>query len=110
MLAFFIGFGLRGSVGSAPVPYTALFRSNDDAPVAHDDGNATTEGGAAVTGNVLSNDTVGADQPGTVSGVRAATFATPTNAAHGTLSLNANDTNKYTPKAPVPAGSVHILT
>ena len=73
-------------------------------------GNATTEGGVAINGNVLTNDAVGADQPGTVIGITGGTIGAPIVTAFGTLTLNGNGTYSYTPKASVPSGTVDSFT
>ena len=86
----------------------------DDIPVALNDGQAATEGGAAVvttaaTG-VLSNDAIGADLPGTVTAVAGGTIGVAFAGAFGTLTLNADGSYAYTPNASVPAGSIDSFT
>lgn len=80
------------------------FSAANRLPSALDDGNATSEGGAAVTGNVLSNDDPG-DLPTTVTVVSqgAPRTITPgsafTTAIGSILILNADGTYSYTPPA-----------
>ena len=95
---------MKDSDDAAGATGTLTVTLDDDTPVADDDGNATTEGGAAVNGNVLTNDAVGADQLGLVIGITGGTIGTPIVTAAGTLTLNGNGTYSYTPKASVPSG------
>ncbi|QND62865.1 tandem-95 repeat protein [Mesorhizobium loti] len=87
---------------------------NDDGPVAVNDGQAATEGGAAIVATaatgVLANDHVGADQPGTVTAVTGGTIGNPIVTTYGTLTLNGDGSYIYTPKASVPAGTVDSFT
>ncbi|WP_136616619.1 MULTISPECIES: beta strand repeat-containing protein [Mesorhizobium] len=87
---------------------------DDDIPVAVNDGQAATEGGAAIVATaatgVLANDHVGADQPGTVTAVTGGTLGNPIVTAYGTLTLNGDGSYIYTPKASVPAGTVDSFT
>ncbi|RWE46389.1 MAG: type I secretion C-terminal target domain-containing protein [Mesorhizobium sp.] len=87
---------------------------DDDVPVAVNDGQSATEGGAAIVANaangVLANDHVGADQPGTVTAVTGGTVGNPIATAYGTLTLNGDGSYSYTPKASVPAGTVDSFT
>ncbi|WP_032925188.1 Ig-like domain-containing protein, partial [Mesorhizobium sp. LNHC229A00] len=87
---------------------------DDDMPVAVNDGQSATEGGAAIVANaangVLANDHVGADQPGTVTAVTGGTVGNPIATAYGTLTLNGDGSYIYTPKASVPAGTVDSFT
>ena len=109
-LDFHISYAVKDSDDAAGATGTLTVTLDDDVPVAHDDGNATTEGGAAVNGNVLTNDAVGADQPGTVIGITGGAIGTPIVTASGTLTLNGNGTYSYTPKASVPSGTVDSFT
>ncbi|MGE4313418.1 MAG: tandem-95 repeat protein, partial [Pseudobdellovibrionaceae bacterium] len=76
----------------------------DDAPVAHDDSASIPNGANSVTGNVLTNDTVGYDEPGKVIKVTfngtdhtvSASGNTTIVGAHGTLVINANGAYTYT--------------
>ncbi|MEE4192394.1 MAG: Ig-like domain-containing protein [Halieaceae bacterium] len=86
---------------------------DEGAPSATDDTDTATEGGSAVSGNVLGND-VAADTPITVASAvdddgDALTLgvAFPTNAG-GSLTLNTDGSYSYTPPAPgsVPAGGL----
>ncbi|PBB23332.1 MULTISPECIES: Ig-like domain-containing protein, partial [unclassified Mesorhizobium] len=87
---------------------------DDDIPVAVNDGQSATEGGAAIVANaangVLANDHVGADQPGTVTAVTGGTVGNPIATAYGTLTLNSDGSYVYTPKASVPDGTVDSFT
>ncbi|NNC36204.1 MAG: tandem-95 repeat protein [Hyphomonadaceae bacterium] len=77
----------------------------DDSPSAENDSNTATEGGADATGNVLDNDTIGADD-GIVGTDSVVSLDSPAVGTFGTLTLNADGTYVYTPNASVPAGSV----
>ena len=77
---------------------------HDDGPIAVDDVNTVTNAPASVTGNVLTNDDAGADEPGIVKSV---TFGTTTVTvpasgnvvivgAHGSLTINSSGTYTYT--------------
>ena len=72
-------------------------------PNAVADTNTATEGGAAVAGDVLANDSLG-DEPTTVTaadqGGTAITLGTPFATANGgSLTINADGTYSYTPPA-----------
>ncbi|PBC19645.1 Ig-like domain-containing protein, partial [Mesorhizobium sp. WSM4311] len=99
-----------GSQASATVQVNV----DDDIPVAVNDGQSATEGGAAIVANaangVLANDHVGADQPGTVTAVTGGTVGNPIATAYGTLTLNSDGSYVYTPKASVPDGTVDSFT
>ncbi|WP_210248239.1 Ig-like domain-containing protein, partial [Mesorhizobium sp. WSM4315] len=99
-----------GSQASATVQVNVV----DDIPVAVNDGQSATEGGAAIVANaangVLANDHVGADQPGTVTAVTGGTVGNPIATAYGTLTLNSDGSYVYTPKASVPDGTVDSFT
>ena len=101
---------MKDSDDAAGATGTLTVTIDDDVPVAQNDGNATTEGGAAINGNVLTNDAVGADQPGTVIGITGGAIGAPIVTAFGTLTLNGNGTYSYTPKASVPSGTVDSFT
>lgn len=87
----------------------------DDVPQANDNvAPSAAEGGAAVTGNVLANDSLGADQGvhGTATGARivdinsvnlgiGGTQGTVFQGQFGTLLINANGSYTYTPKASI---------
>ncbi|RWE71592.1 MAG: type I secretion C-terminal target domain-containing protein [Mesorhizobium sp.] len=87
---------------------------DDDMPVAANDGQTATEGGAPIVATaangVLANDHVGADQPGTVTAVTGGTVGSPIVTAYGTLTLNGDGSYTYTPKASVPDGTVDSFT
>ena len=102
-----------------PSSATLTIAVSDDAdqlPVAADDSNAATEGGAAVAGDVLANDTLG-DAPTTVTaadqGGSAITLGTPFATANGgSLTLNTDGTYSYTPPASgtvPPAGLTEVF-
>ena len=88
----------------------------DQLPVAANDSNAATEGGAVVAGDVLANDTLG-DAPTTVTaadqGGTAITLGTPFATVNGgSLTLNTDGTYSYTPPASgtvPPAGVVETF-
>ena len=76
-LDFTLGYQVFDADDATGTPGTLTLTVDDDTPVATDDGQAATEGGAAIvttalTG-VLANDAVGADQPGTVTAVSGGT-------------------------------------
>ncbi len=89
---------------------------DDDSPVAVDDARTATEAGlnpAAVTlmGNVLTNDTAGADQPtATVSALSGGTLGVQLTGSFGKLTLNGDGTYTYVPNASVAAGSIDTFT
>lgn len=85
---------------------------DDDSPTATDDGLVTIEGAPAIIGNVLSNDSVGADAPGTVTLVGAAAIGANTVivGTYGTLTISSNGSYSYVPNASVPSGSVDSFT
>ena len=89
---------------------TGVFQIEDDGPSATNDGNAATENGPQVLGNVLTNDDAGTDLPGTVSAVSGGSVGAPIVTALGTLVLNSDGTFTYTPNPSVPAGSVDNFT
>ena len=90
-----------GSTGETTLTINIL----DDGPIAEDDGNTATEGGSAVSGNVVDNDTIGADNDSFT-----ATLDSPAVGTHGTLVLNADGSYTYTPNDSVPAGSTDSFT
>ena len=99
-----------------PATLTLNVADADLLPVAVDDVNAATEGGAAVAGDVLANDTLG-DAPTTVTaadqGGSAITLGTPFATANGgSLTLNTDGTYSYTPPASgtvPPAGLTEVF-
>ncbi|USO04205.1 MAG: type I secretion C-terminal target domain-containing protein [Rhodospirillales bacterium] len=76
----------------------------DDGPVAMDDTTSLTDPATSVSGNVLANDNVGADEPGSVTEVTfgGTTAAVPAggsatiNGAYGTLVMNSDGSYEYT--------------
>jgi VCBS repeat-containing protein len=101
----FVETGSQQVLGTIPI--TVGCTAPDLTPLAVADTNAATEGGAAVTGNVITTapgtDNEG-DGPATVTGASqgasSITLATPfTTAAGGSLTLNANGSYSYTPPA-----------
>lgn len=82
----------------------------DDAPHAVNDGVTTIEGAPASLGNVLANDGVGADQPGHVTAISGGSLGTPIVTAYGTLTILADGSYTYAPKASVASGSVDSFT
>ncbi|MBN7795690.1 retention module-containing protein [Parahaliea mediterranea] len=95
-----------GSVANASLSLSIA----DDGPTALADGGAATEGGPGVTGNVMDNDTAGADGGATVTGITGGTVGTALTGNFGTLTLGANGDYTYTPNASVPAGSQDVFT
>jgi VCBS repeat-containing protein len=89
-------------------PGTLTIDVDDDSPTATDDGRVTIEGAPAVTGNVLSNDSVGADVPGAVTLVGATAIGVNTVivGTYGTLTISSNGGYSYVPNASVPSGSI----
>jgi VCBS repeat-containing protein len=89
---------------------TLSVRIIDDVPTAADDLVTTIEGATGVrSGNVLTNDTIGADMPGTlvsVVGNAVATSGTTITGTYGSLLIAANGSYTYTPNASVPSGSI----
>jgi large repetitive protein len=83
------------SDGTATTNTTLAITIEDDSPIARNDTITTIEGAPTITGNVLTNDSFGADTPGTVT--TTGTF----NLGHGTLTINANGSYNYTPIASV---------
>jgi large repetitive protein len=87
---------------------------DDDRPIVADDNIGTSESASASTGNVLSNDLIGADQPGSVASVNNVAIAVGgsqiINGSFGTLTIYSNGQYSYTPKASVPAGSFDSFT
>ncbi|WP_305883679.1 Ig-like domain-containing protein [Alsobacter ponti] len=97
-----------GSTQSA----TLTLNIADDTPTAANDTGSATEGGSAVTGNVLGNDDLGADHGtvgtdgrvtnvsfGATNNTIAANGSTVINGAYGTLTLNADGSYSYAPKS-----------
>ncbi|KEQ54180.1 Ig-like domain-containing protein [Sphingobium chlorophenolicum] len=102
------------SDGTATVATSIAVTIEDDSPIAADDNVTTIEKAAASTGNVLTNDQVGADTPGAVVSVGGNAIALGGSqtivGAFGTLQLFSNGSYTYTPKASVPSGSVDSFT
>ncbi len=82
-----------GDSNSATIDISSTIRFEDDAPIAVADTKTTNEDAGSITGNVLGNDTVGAD------GIGSVTFSDATNneviGTYGTLSYN-SATGAYT--------------
>ncbi|MBN8520419.1 MAG: tandem-95 repeat protein [Alphaproteobacteria bacterium] len=101
-------FGIRATDGDGDTgDGNITIRVFDDGPQAVNDTAGASEGGAAVTGNVLTNDAVGLDTGASVRSVTyngtvyniAAGGSTTINAAGGTLVLNSTGAYTFTPKA-----------
>ena len=86
----------------------------DDSPVAADEPVPVSEGGPVAEGNVLTNDALGADQPGAVVSINnqpiAAGGSQTIISSHGTLQLFSNGSYLYTPNASVAAGQQDSFT
>ncbi|MCV0380334.1 VWA domain-containing protein, partial [Nitratireductor sp.] len=116
---------IEDSDGSTAVA-TITLNIGDDVPTASNDANGAAENGAAVLGNVLDNDDLGADHgtvgtdgrvDGVVAGAGGGVTTGGTNlggiaGTYGELVLNADGTYSYTPTAgmSVPAGSTDVFT
>ena len=92
----------------------SVFHFKDDAPVATNDGQTATEGGAAIvttaaTG-VLANDHAGADFPGHVTAVVGGAIDSEFSGQFGNLTLHGDGSYTYVPNASVAAGSVDSFT
>lgn len=102
------------SDGTATVATSIAVTIEDDSPIAVDDNVTTIEKAAASTGNVLTNDHVGADTPGAVISVGGNAIALGGSqtivGAYGTLQLFSDGSYTYTPKASVPSGSFDSFT
>ncbi|KXU30871.1 lysis protein [Sphingobium sp. 22B] len=102
------------SDGTATVATSIAVTIEDDSPIAVDDNVTTIEKAAASTGNVLTNDHVGADTPGAVVSVGGNAIALGGSqtivGAYGTLQLFSDGSYTYTPKASVPSGSFDSFT
>lgn len=102
------------SDGTATVATSIAVTIEDDSPIAVDDNVTTIEKALASTGNVLTNDHVGADTPGAVVSIggNAITLGGSQTivGAHGTLQLFSDGSYIYTPKASVPSGSFDSFT
>ncbi|WP_197707326.1 VCBS domain-containing protein [Sphingobium sp. LB126] len=86
----------------------------DDSPTAADDNITTTENAAASTGNVLTNDHVGADTPGAVVSINGSVITAGGSqtivGSYGTLQIFSDGSYNYTPKTSVPSGSFDSFT
>ncbi|UZW55458.1 Ig-like domain-containing protein [Sphingobium sp. JS3065] len=102
------------SDGTATVATSIAVTIEDDSPIAADDNVTTIEKALASTGNVLTNDQVGADTPGSVVSIGGNAIAPggsqTINGAYGTLQLFSDGSYTYTPKASVPSGSFDSFT
>ncbi|AMK22831.1 MULTISPECIES: Ig-like domain-containing protein [unclassified Sphingobium] len=102
------------SDGTATVATSIAVTIEDDSPIAVDDNVTTIEKAAASTGNVLTNDHVGADTPGAVVSVGGNAIALGGSqtivGAYGTLQLFSDGSYIYTPKVSVPSGSFDSFT
>jgi len=100
--------------GTATVATSIAVTIEDDSPIAADDNVTTIEKALASTGNVLTNDHVGADTPGAVVSIGGNAIALggsqTINGAYGTLQLFSDGSYIYTPKASVPSGSFDSFT
>ena len=79
----------------------------DDGPVAADDTNSAIEGGT-VSGNVITNDDVGADKPGVITqidGQNIAAGGTTVNGTYGSLTIHRDGSYSYTANANNPDGT-----
>ena len=103
-----------GDTATQTADIGGAFHFKDDAPIAHDDGNTVSENGAvivtAAAAGVLSNDHVGADQPGTVTAVSGGDIGSEFSGQFGNLTLFADGSYTYVPQASVAAGSVDSFT
>ncbi|WP_375196238.1 VCBS domain-containing protein [Sphingobium sp.] len=102
------------SDGTATVATSIAVTIEDDSPIAVDNNITTTEKAAASTGNVLTNDMVGADTPGAVVSINGAAITAGGSqtivTSLGTLQIFSDGTYSYTPKTSVPSGSVDSFT
>ncbi len=96
------------SDGTATSATTITVTIEDDSPIAFHDPSVTIEGAGPITGNVLGNDLVGADTPGTVIflGVNPVGTSTVFVSSYGTLTISSTGSYSYQPNASVPSGSV----
>jgi VCBS repeat-containing protein len=102
------------SDGTATVATSIAVTIEDDSPIAVDNNVTTTEKAAASTGNVLTNDMVGADTPGAVVSINGTAITVGGSqtivTSLGTLQIFSDGTYSYTPKTSVPSGSVDSFT
>jgi VCBS repeat-containing protein len=111
-------FTFTASAGGETDTGTITVSVIDDVPIARDDAASVVAGASLSGGNLLANDTFGADGPtvagGGVVGVAAGTSTTPVTGGlggagiagqYGTLILNPNGSYTYQAKAIVPAGT-----
>ncbi len=108
---FTINYTVTDADGDA-APGTLTINVDDDSPTATDDGQITIEGAPAVIGNVLSNNSAGADMPGAVTFVGATAIGANTVivGTYGTLTISSNGSYSYVPNASVPNGSIDSFT
>ncbi len=111
-----LDFGViaRDADGDNSQPTTITINVRDDAPVANDDGRTATDGGT-VTGNVITNDVVGQDSPGTITKIvfGGTTYNltganTVIQGTYGTLTINNTGAYSYVAKQKV--GGVDSFT
>ncbi|MDF0543046.1 DUF5801 repeats-in-toxin domain-containing protein [Sphingobium sp. H39-3-25] len=102
------------SDGTTSVGTSIAVTIEDDSPIAVADNRTTGENSAALNGNVLGNDMVGADTPGAVISINGAAIAAGGSqtlvSSAGTLQIFSDGSYSYTPKASVPAGTVDSFT
>jgi large repetitive protein len=97
------------SDGTVTVPTTLTITIEDDSPIAANDSITTIEGAPAITGNVLSNDQIGADTPGALVSVNGGAPGVIVG-SFGSLTISATGAYTYTPNASVPSGSIDSFT
>jgi large repetitive protein len=103
------GYSVTDQFGNVIGTGSIAVNITDDVPTAVADGVTTIEGAPNIIGNVLSNDTIGADTPGTLVSVLgnpvAAVGNTVITGSFGSLSISATGAYTYTPNASVPSGA-----
>ena len=102
------------SDGTTTVGTSIAVTIEDDSATAADDNVTTIEKALASTGNVLTNDHVGADTPGAVVSVGGSAITLGGSqtivGTYGTLQLFSDGSYIYTPKVSVPSGSTDSFT
>ena len=103
-----------GDTAAQTASIGSVFHFKDDAPVAYNDGQTATEGGAAIvttaaTG-VLANDHAGADFPGHVTAVVGGAINSEFSGQFGKLTLHSDGSYNYVPNTSVAAGSIDSFT
>ncbi|WP_313805025.1 Ig-like domain-containing protein [Sphingobium sp.] len=102
------------SDGTATVATSIAVTIEDDSPIAVDNDVTTIEKALASTGNVLTNDQVGADTPGAVVSINGTAIAAGSSqtiiTSYGTLQIFSDGSYNYTPKVSVPSGTVDSFT